>query len=49
MTSLFQKRLLLTIHATLPAAQPSIWFLTITDDREVTTSSRLMIANEAAK
>lgn len=38
-----------TIHAELPTARPSIWFLTVTDDRQVTTSSRLMIANEPAK
>lgn len=35
-----------TIHATLPAAKPGIWFLTVTDDRQVTTSSRLMLAGE---
>jgi len=38
-----------TIHATLPAEQPSIWFLNVTDDRKATTSSRLIIAAEAAK
>jgi cephalosporin-C deacetylase-like acetyl esterase len=37
------------IHAELPAAQPSIWFLNVTDERQVTTSSRLMIAGEPAK
>ncbi len=38
-----------TIHATLPAALPSIWFLTVTDDRQVTTSSQLVITNETSK
>jgi cephalosporin-C deacetylase-like acetyl esterase len=38
-----------SIHAELPAAQPTIWFLNVTDDRQVTTSSRLMIAGEPAK
>ena len=38
-----------TIHAKLPAAQPSIWFLNVTDDRGVTTSSRLVMAGAPPK
>ncbi len=37
------------IHAKLPAEQPSIWFLNVTDDRQVTTSSRLMFVGEPVK
>ncbi len=33
-----------TIHAELPAEKPTVWFLNVTDDRQATTSSRLVLA-----
>ena len=38
-----------TIHAELPSEHPSIWFLNVTDERQVTTSSRLIVASEAGR
>jgi cephalosporin-C deacetylase-like acetyl esterase len=35
-----------TIHAELPSEKPSVWFLNVTDERQATTSSRLIMARK---
>jgi cephalosporin-C deacetylase-like acetyl esterase len=38
-----------TIQADLPAEKPTIWFLTVEDQRQATVSSRLIIAGESGQ